>query len=201
MSFWRRYVFSTDHKTIAKQYMLIGLVMALAGGLMAYVMRWQLAWPETPVPGAGWIPEPTTLGGIVPPDFYNALVTMHGTIMVFFVVSLGLVSGLGNFLIPLHVGARDMAYPLLNMLSYWTVVPACILMLLSFLAEGGAAAAGWTMYPPLSAVADSVPGSGMGTTLWLLSMALFIVSFTMGSLNFVATILNMRAPGLSMMRL
>ncbi|MAE75985.1 MAG: cytochrome c oxidase subunit I [Planctomycetes bacterium] len=186
MGFVRKYIFSTDHKVIGIQYIVTAIIMAFAGGGLAGLIRLQLSNPD---------------GAIVSPETYLSLVTMHGTIMVFFVVSLGLVSGLGNFLIPLHVGARDMAYPLLNMLSYWTVVPACILMLLSFLAEGGAAAAGWTMYPPLSAVADSVPGSGMGTTLWLLSMALFIVSFTMGSLNFVATILNMRAPGLSMMRL
>jgi cytochrome c oxidase subunit 1 len=126
---------------------------------------------------------------------------MHGTIMVFFVISMGLVSGFGNFLIPLHVGARDMAYPFLNMLSYWVVVPACFLMIASFFVEGGAAAAGWTAYPPLSALEVAVPGSGMGQTLWLLAMALFIVSFTMGSLNYLTTILNERTKGMSMMRL
>jgi cytochrome c oxidase subunit 1 len=137
----------------------------------------------------------------ITPETYLSVVTMHGTIMVFFVVSLALVSGFGNFLIPLMVGARDMAYPFLNMLSYWVIVPACLLMLLSFLVEGGAAAAGWTAYPPLSALREAVPGSQWGQTLWLLAMALFIVSFTMGGLNYLTTILNLRTQGMSMMRL
>lgn len=138
---------------------------------------------------------------VIQPETYLSVVTMHGTIMVFFVVSLALVSGFGNFLIPLMVGARDMAYPLLNMLSYWTIVPACLLMLVSLMVEGGAAASGWTAYPPLSALAEAVPGSQIGQTLWLLAMALFIVSFTMGGLNYLTTILNMRTKGMSMMRL
>jgi cytochrome c oxidase subunit 1 len=126
---------------------------------------------------------------------------MHGSIMVFFVISFALVSGFGNFLIPLQIGARDMAYPFLNMLSYWTVVPACILMLASFVLPDGAAAAGWTSYPPLSALSEAIPGSGMGQTFWLLAMALFIVSFTMGSLNYITTILELRTRGMSLMRM
>jgi cytochrome c oxidase subunit 1 len=179
-SFLSRYVFSQDHKVIGLQYIVTGMVMAIVAGALAAVIRIQLAWPDS---------------GVVTPEGYLAVVTMHGTIMIFFVISLALVSGMGNFLIPLHVGARDMAYPFLNMLSYWTVLPACLLMLVSFFVEGGAAAGGWTAYPPLSAL------QGMGMTLWLLAMALFIASFTMGSLNFIATILNCRAPGMSMMRL
>lgn len=178
--FVRRYVFSTDHKVIGIQYLVTAMVMALVAGALAMVIRYQLAWPDK---------------GIVAPETYIGVVTMHGTIMVFFVISLALVSGFGNFLIPLHVGARDMAYPFLNMLSYWTIVPACILMLLSFFVEGGPAAAGWTAYPPLSAL------GGLGQTLWLLAMALFIASFTMGGLNYLTTILNCRAKGMSMMRM
>src|SRR5262249_30433759 len=128
-------------------------------------------------------------------------ITMHGTFMVFFVVSYALLGGFGNYLIPLQIGARDMAYPLLNMLSYWIAVPAVLVMLASFFVEGGAAAAGWTAYPPLSAVPQAVPGSQMGQPLWLLGMALFIVSFTMGGLNYFVTILTMRAPGMTWMRL
>ena len=184
--FWSRYVFSTDHKVIGIQYMVAAMAMSLVAGALAVVFRLQLAWPGLE---------------IIAPETYVSFVTMHGTLMVFFVVSLALVSGLGNFTIPLHVGARDMAYPFLNMLSFWTIVPACLLMLASFFVPGGAAAAGWTAYPPLSAVAGYVPGSGMGQTLWLLSMALFIASMTMGGLNYVVTILNCRAPGMSMMRL
>ncbi|MFQ5824813.1 MAG: cbb3-type cytochrome c oxidase subunit I, partial [bacterium] len=119
MSFWRKYIFSTDHKTIGKQYLFLSLFMAVIGGLMAYLMRWQLAWPETAVPGAGWIPEPTAFEGIIPPEFYNALVTMHGTLMVFFVAMPFLLGTFGNFLIPLMIGAKDMAFPRLNMMSFW----------------------------------------------------------------------------------
>lgn len=200
-SFVRRYIFSLDHKTIAVQYYVTAMVMGVIAGLLAMLIRLQLAWPGRAWPILGYLFPAGMEGGIMKPEFYLALVTMHGTLMVFFVISFALVSGFGNFLIPLQIGARDMAFPFLNMLSYWVVVPACILMLASFFVEGGAAAAGWTAYPPLSALAQAVPGSGMGQTLWLLAMALFIASFTMGSLNFVATILNLRTRGMSMMRL
>ena len=184
-TFLGKYVFSFDHKVIGIQYLVTAFFMALVGAGLSVLIRAQLAEPS-----AQLFAEET----------YPALFTMHGTIMVFFVVSLA-ISGFGNFLIPFQVGARDMAYPFLNMLSYWTVVPACLVMLGSFFVEGGAAAAGWTAYPPLSAEPSAIPGSGLGQTLWLLAMALFIASFTMGGLNFVATILNMRTEGLSMMRL
>ncbi len=184
--FLRRYVFSTDHKVIGLQYLFTAMFMALVGGALSALIRYQLAWPEQ---------------AVVTPETYLSIVTMHGTIMVFFVVSLALVSGFGNFLIPLQIGARDMAYPLLNALSYWAIVPGCALMLAAFFVEGGAAAAGWTAYPPLSALAEAVPGSGLGQTLWLLAMALFIASFTMGGLNYITTILNCRARGLSLMRM
>lgn len=200
-SFVRRYIFSLDHKTIAVQYYVTAMVMGVIAGLLAMLIRLQLAWPGRAWPILGYLFPAGMEGGIMKPEFYLALVTMHGTLMVFFVISFALVSGFGNFLIPLQIGARDMAFPFLNMLSYWVVVPACILMLASFFVEGGAAAAGWTAYPPLSALAQAVPGSGMGQTLWLLAMALFIASFTMGSLNFVATTLNLRTRGMSMMRL
>jgi cytochrome c oxidase subunit 1 len=200
LGFWRRYIFSTDHKVIGKQYMFLALFMALVGGLLAYMMRWQLAWPETAVPGAGWIPEPTAFGGIVPPEFYNALVTMHGTIMVFFVAMPLLLGALGNFLIPLMVGAPDMAFPRLNMMSFWTIFTASLVMLASFFVPGGAASAGWTGYPPLSA--DAIyTGVDWGITLWILALALEFASFLMGGINFLTTVVSMRAPGLSMFRL
>jgi cytochrome c oxidase subunit 1 len=185
-SFLKKYVFSTDHKVIGIQYLVTAMVMALIGGTLALMIRTQLQHPAS--------------GIIEKPEDYLAYVTMHGTIMVFFVVSMA-ISGFANFLIPLQIGARDMAYPFLNMLSYWTVVPACLLMILSFFVQSGAAAAGWTMYPPLSAVPETLKGSGFGTTLWLLGMALFIFSFTMGGLNFLTTILNMRAKGMTMWRM
>ena len=184
-SFLGKYVFSYDHKVIGIQYLLTAMFMALIGSGLSVLMRTQLA-----APGAE----------LFKPEAYIAYVTMHGTIMVFFVVSFA-ISGLANFTIPLQIGARDMAYPMLNMLSYWIAVPASIIMILSFFVPGGAAASGWTAYPPLSAVESAVPGSGWGQTLWLLAMALFIVSFTMGALNFLTTILNMRTKGMSMWRL
>jgi len=200
LSFWRRYLFSTDHKVIGKQYLLLSLFMALVGGLLAYLMRWQLAWPETAVPGAGWIPEPTAFAGVIPPEFYISLVTMHGTIMVFFVAMPLLLGGLGNFLIPLMVGAPDMAFPRLNMMSFWTIFTASLVLLASFFVPGGAASAGWTGYPPLSADA-TYTGVDWGITLWLLALALEFASFLMGGINFLTTAITMRAPGLTMMRL
>ncbi len=201
MSWVRKYVFSTDHKTIGKQYFLTALVMGVVGIALSVLIRLQLSWPGTTWPLLEKLLPGLYEGGVLAPEHYLSLVTMHGTIMIFFVVSFALVSGFGNFIIPLHIGARDMAYPFLNMISYWTIVPACILMLLSFFMEGGAAAGGWTVYPPLSALPEALPGSGLGQTLWLLAMALFIASFTMGSLNFVTTILNLRTRGMSMMRM
>ena len=200
-SFVRRYIFSTDHKVIGIQYIGTGLVMALVGAFLAILIRLQLGWPITPKPFLGALFPTGMPGGIMTPEFYLAIVTMHGTIMVFFFVSYVLVSGFGNYLVPLQIGARDMAFPFLNMLSYWVAFLSAIVMLLSFLVEGGAAAAGWTAYPPLSALASAVPGSGLGQTIWLLSMALFITSFTMSGLNVIATIFSLRAPGMSMMRM
>jgi cytochrome c oxidase subunit 1 len=200
-SFLRRYVFSTDHKIIGIQYLLTAFFMALVGGGLAMLIRLQLAWPGRQWPWLEKIFPQGMESGVMKPEFYLSLITMHGTIMIFFFVSLALVSGFGNYLIPLQVGARDMAFPFLNMLSYWVVVPGCLLALVSFAVEGGAAASGWTAYPPLSAIPEAVPGSGLGQTLWILSIALFIVSFTMGGLNYVTTIVNLRVRGMSMMRL
>src|SRR5262249_6855950 len=149
-SFIRRYIFSTDHKIIGIQYFLTGMFMAVVAGLLAMLMRLQLAWPKVQWPLLGKLLPGGMPGGVMKPEFYLSLVTMHGTLMVFFVISFALVSGLGNYLIPLQIGARDMAFPFLNMLSYWVAVPASLIMLASFFVEGGAAAAGWTSYPPLS---------------------------------------------------
>ncbi len=200
-SFWTRYVFSTDHKVIGKQYFLTAVAMAVIGTALSVLIRLQVAWPHETWPFLQKIFPGLYQDGVLLPEHYLSLVTMHGTLMIFFVISFALVSGFGNFIIPLHIGARDMAYPFLNMLSYWTIVPACLLMVASFFVPDGAAAAGWTAYPPLSALKEAVPGSGLGQTLWLLAMALFIVSFTMGSLNFVTTILNLRTRGMSMFRM
>ncbi len=199
--FLRRYVFSMDHKVIGIQYIVTGLVMALLGAGLATLIRLQLGWPDHTWPLLAKILPEGYQSGVMAPEFYLAVVTMHGTIMVFFFISYVLVSGFGNYLVPLQVGARDMAFPFLNMLSYWIALLSALVLILSFFVAGGAAAAGWTAYPPLSAIAAAVPGSQMGQSIWLLSMALFIASFTMSGLNIVATVLSVRAPGMWMMRM
>jgi cytochrome c oxidase subunit I len=196
-----RYVFSKDHKVIAIQYYVTAMLMALVAGVLAMLIRLQLAWPEKTWPGIGRFLSTGFTDGVMNPEFYAMLFTMHGTIMVFFVLSTAPVSGFGNLLIPLQAGARDMAFPFLNGLSYWTFLPGCIIILTSFFVGAGAAAAGWTSYPPLSALAGAVPGSQMGQTLWIIGMVFFIASFTMGGLNFLTTILNLRTKGLSFMRM
>jgi cytochrome c oxidase subunit 1 len=190
LGFWRTHIFSTDHKTIGKQYLTLGLVMALVGGFLAHVMRWQLAWPDTAVPGFGE----------VGPEAYNVLVTMHGTIMVFFVAMPVLLGAFGNFLIPLMIGARDMAFPRLNMMSFWTFALASLVLLLSFVVPGGAASAGWTGYPPLSAKVEYT-GVGWGLDLWILAHALEFAAFLLGGVNFLTTAITMRAPGMTLLRL
>ncbi len=201
LSFWRKYIFSLDHKVIGLQYYFTAMFVALIGGTLAILMRIQLAWPDTPHPFLEKLFGGLYQNGILSPDAYLSFVTMHGTLMVFFVVSFALVSGFGNYIIPLQIGARDMAFPFLNMLSYWTAVPGVILMLASFFVKGGPAASGWIAYPPLSAVKTAVAGSLHGQTLWLLGMAFFIISFTMGGLNYVTTIIQMRTKGMKMFRL
>jgi cytochrome c oxidase subunit 1 len=188
-SIWMTYVFSTDHKTIAKQYLALGLFWTVVGGLLAGAMRWQLAWPDTKVP----------LVGEIGPDVYNMLVTMHGTIMVFFVAMPILLGTFGNFLIPLMIGARDMVFPRLNRLSVWTFALASVVMLASFFVPGGAAAAGWTGYPPLSAKAEYT-GVHWGLNFWLLGLALEFASFLMGGVNYLTTVIVLRAPGMRLMR-
>lgn len=198
--FIRTYLFSTDHKMIGRQFMFMSLVMLMFGGLMAMMMRWELAWPESVIPFTSWIPEPFMFQGRMDPAFYNALFTMHATIMIFFVVMPFMVGGFGNFLIPLMIGAGDMAFPILNMLSFWVAVPATILLMYSFFVPGGAAAGGWTMYATLSASAQ-YSGVEWGMNLWILSLLILGVSSLMGSINYITTIVNMRAPGLTWFRL
>ena len=198
--FVRTYIFSTDHKMIGRQYLFYGLTMMLLGGILALLVRWQLAWPETAVPGLGWVPEPFMFGGIIPPETYNAMFTMHATIMIFFVVMPILVGAYGNFLVPLMIGARDMAFPILNMLSFWVALPAAIIMLAGFFVPGGHAAAGWTSYAPLSAN-PVYTGVDWGQNLWIISLIILGFSSMMGSINYITTIINMRAPGMMFFRL
>jgi cytochrome c oxidase subunit 1 len=198
--FIRKYIFSTDHKMIGKQFLLVSLGMLVLGGLFALIVRWQLAWPGTAVPGLGWIPEPHVIQGIVSPAFYNTSFTMHATIMVFFVVMPILIGAFGNFLIPLMIGTKDMAFPVLNMLSFWVAVVASIIMLAGFVVPGGHASAGWTSYAPLSAV-PAFTGVDWGQNLWIISLMVLGASSLMGSVNYITTVINMRAPGMTWMRL
>jgi cytochrome c oxidase subunit 1 len=198
--FVRTYIFSTDHKMIGRQYLLYGLIMMILGGLLALLVRWELAWPESPVPGFGWVPEPFMFEGIIPPETYNAMFTMHATIMIFFVVMPILVGAFGNFLIPLMIGARDMAFPVLNMLSFWVALPAALIMLAGFFVPGGHAAAGWTSYAPLSAN-PVYTGVDWGQNLWIISLVILGFSSMMGAINYITTTINMRAPGMTFFRL
>ena len=194
--FWKRYIFSQDHKVIGLQYALTALFFLLFGFGLMILMRWQLAWPGKPIPViGGLLGEANAPGGIMLPEFYNQLGAMHGTIMVFLAIVPLAVGAFGNYVVPLQIGAPDMAFPKLNMASYWCYFPGGLIMLASFFAPGGAANSGWTSYPPLSTIATQ------GQTWWLVGMIFLITSSLLGSVNFIVTILQLRAKGLSFMRL
>jgi len=201
-NFITKYIFSQDHKMIAKQYIITGILMGFVGGLLSSLFRIQLGFPDAdlswlrPILG-GWIRD----NGSMDPSFYMSLVTIHGTIMVFFVLTAGLSGTFSNLLIPLQIGARDMASPFINMMSYWLFFLSSVVMFGSLFIETGPASVGWTIYPPLSALPKAMNGAGLGMTLWLISMSLFIASSLMGALNYVATILNQRTKGMYMTRL
>ena len=204
-SFISHYIFSLDHKMIGRQFLFVGLLMLLIGGILAMLVRWQLAWPESPVPGLGFVPEPYIYpgpngGGIIPPQTYNALFTMHATIMIFFVVMPIMVGTFGNFLIPLMIGAGDMAFPKLNMMSFWFGAVSGVVMLASFFVPGGPAAGGWTGYATLSAKTQYT-GVEWGQHLWIIALMLNGVSSLMGAINYITTIVNMRAPGMGYFRM
>ncbi|MGO3181388.1 MAG: cytochrome c oxidase subunit I [Aequorivita sp.] len=200
-TFVTKYFFSTDHKMISKQYMITGIFMGVIGILMSLFFRLQLAWPDHHFTIYEIFLGKWGEDGVMDPSVYLALVTIHGTIMVFFVLTAGLSGTFSNLLIPLQIGARDMASGFLNMVSYWLFFISSMIMLSSLFVEAGPASAGWTIYPPLSALPQAIPGSGMGMNLWLIAMAIFIASSLLGSLNFIVTILNLRTKGMSMTRL
>jgi cytochrome c oxidase subunit I len=200
-TFISKYVFSLDHKTISKQFLVTGIIWAIVGGLFSVLFRLQLGYPNSTFPWLEDLLGHWAKGGKLQPEFYYALVTMHGTILVFFVLTAGLSGTFSNFLIPLQVGARDMASPLLNCMSYWFFFMASIVMASSLFVQTGPASGGWTVYPPLSALGDASSGSKIGMDLWLVSMALFIVSSLLGGLNYITTVLNMRTKGMSMTRM
>ena len=200
-TFITKYVFSQDHKMISKQFLTTGIIWAIIGGLFSVLFRLQLGYPDSTFPWLQDLLGNWAKGGKLDPEFYYSLVTMHGTILVFFVLTAGLSGTFANFLIPLQIGARDMASPFLNMLSYWFFFMASIVMFSSLFVQTGPASGGWTIYPPLSALGDASDGSKIGMDLWLASMALFVVSTLLGGLNYISTILNMRTKGMSMTRM
>jgi len=201
-TFISKYVFCLDHKMIAKQFLITGMIMGIIGMLMSILFRLQLSNPGESFAVLEWfLGDKWAPGGVLDPNMYLSLVTMHGTILVFWVLTAGLTGTFANFLIPLQIGARDMASGFINMLSYWFFFAATIVMLISLFVETGPASAGWTIYPPLSALPEAIPGSGLGQDLWLVGMALFIVSSLLGGLNYIVTILNLRTKGLSMSKL
>ncbi len=201
-SFITKYIFSQDHKMIGKQFLVTAIIMAVVAVILSVLFRIQLGWPGQSSSvlsfflGDSWAPD-----GIMHRGMYLGLVTIHGTIMVFFVLTGGLSGTFSNILIPLQCGARDMASGLLNMMSYWLFFISSVLMLYSLFIETGPASAGWTIYPPLSAYEQTIEGSGMGMTLWLLSMTIFVGASLLGSLNYIVTVLNLRTTGMTMTRL
>jgi cytochrome c oxidase subunit I len=189
--FIRKYIFSLDHKVIGIQYYFLALSAVFVGMLLSILMRIHMIWPTAVLP----------LIGEIKPEQYLALMTMHGTIMVFFVLTTAPQGGFGNYVLPIQIGAPDMAFPVLNMLSFWTTFVAYMFMLAAFFVVGGAPLHGWTGYPPLSAIQSAGPGEGLGADLWITSIAIFCIASLMGALNFITTTLDLRAKGMTMMRL
>ncbi len=199
--FLTRYIFSQDHKTIAKQFLITGIIWAIIGAFFSVVFRLQLAYHDQTFPFREMIFGNAAKDGRITPDLYYSLLTLHGTIMIFFVLTAGMSGTFANFLIPLQIGARDMASPFLNMLSYWFFFLSGAIMLSSLFVASGPASGGWTAYPPLSALGQASNGSKTGMDLWLISMCLFVVSQLLGGINYVTTVLNLRTKGMSMIRM
>ncbi|OJW81871.1 MAG: cytochrome c oxidase subunit I [Bacteroidetes bacterium 46-16] len=196
-----KYIFTQDHKIISKQFLITGIIWAIIGGLFSLVFRLQLGFPDKSFPFLEKILGEWARGGRLSPEYYYSLVTMHGTVMIFFVLTSGLSGTFSNLLIPLQVGARDMASPFVNMLSYWAFFSASVVMFISLFVQTGPNSNGWQTYPPLSALREASLGSGLGMDLWLFSLILFILSQLLGGINYLATILNMRTKGMTMTRL
>jgi cytochrome c oxidase subunit 1 len=192
--FVRRFIFSSDHKTVGLQYLFLALTAVTVGIILSLLMRFHLVWPQAHLPFIA--------GGIMTPEQYLALVTMHGTLMIFFVLTVAPQSGFGNYFLPIQIGAPDMAFPRLNGLSFWLTSLAFLCMLAAFTVPGGAPISGWTAYPPLSGLGEITgPGEGLGQTLWIVSILIFCVASILGALNFISTTIDMRAPGMTLMRM
>jgi cytochrome c oxidase subunit I len=200
--FLRRCIFSTDHEVIGLQFYLLGLLSVLIGILCSSFIRLHLAWPQLPVPLLGHVSPTGAPAGVITPEYYLSLVTLHATLMVFFVLTTVPQSGFGNLVLPRQIGALRMAFPRLNMISFWLTFISLAILISTYLVSDGPPISGWTAYPPLSAIGSIAgPGEGLGQTLWLISIAVFCVGAILGALNFIATVLYHRAPGMTWMRL
>jgi cytochrome c oxidase subunit I len=201
-SFIRKHVFSLDHKVIGLQYYGLALVAVVIGMGLSWLMRIHLVWPNAPIPGLQLLSKTGAPGGIMTPEYYLSLLTMHGTLMVFFVLTNAPFAAFGNYFLPIQIGAEDMAFPRFNMMSFWTTFVAFCILVTAFFVHDGPPLAGWTAYAPLSAVGpDAGPGEGLGQTLWALSIFVFCIASLLGSLNFIATTLDLRTKGMTLARM
>jgi cytochrome c oxidase subunit I len=201
-SFIRKHIFSLDHKVIGKQYYALALAAVLIGMVLSWLMRIHLVWPTAPIPGLQLLSKSGAPGGIMTPEYYLSLLTMHGTLMVFFVLTNAPFAAFGNYFLPIQIGAEDMAFPRFNMMSFWTTFLAFCILIAAFFVPDGPPLAGWTSYAPLSAVgADAGPGQGLGQTLWGVSIFVFCIGSLLGSLNFIVTTLDLRTKGMTLARM
>src|SRR6202171_1580405 len=200
--FIRKYVFSLDHKMIGKQYYGLALASVFIGMVLSWLMRIHLVWPNAKIAGLEMFSKVGAPGGVITPEYYLSLLTMHGTLMFFFALANAPFAGFGNYFLPIQIGAEDMAFPRFNMMSFWTTFVAFLILIAAFFIPDGPPISGWTAYAPLSAVgSDAGPGLGWGQNLWAISIALFCVGQLLGSLNFIATTLDLRAKGMTLMRM
>jgi cytochrome c oxidase subunit I len=201
-SFLRRYVFSIDHKTIGKQYFGLALLAVFTAIVLSWLMRFHLAWPMEPLPGLQSVAPAGAPSGIITPEYYLSLMTMHGTLMIFFVLTVAPISAFGNYFLPIQIGARNMAFPRLSMMSFWITFLAFAVLISTFFVQDGPPISGWTAYPPLSAVgSDAGPGEGLGQTLWVISISTFCVAQLLASINFITTTLDLRTTGMTLARM
>jgi len=197
-----KYIFSLDHKVIGKQYYFLALFSVVVGMALSWLIRIHLVWPNASIPGLDKLSATGAPGGVMTPEYYLSLLTLHGTIMIFFVLTTAPQSGFGNYFLPIQIGAEDMAFPRLNMLSFWTTFVGLVVLLATFFVTDGPPISGWTTYPPLSAVGPAAgPGEGLGQTLRVVSIAIFCVGSLLGALNFIVTTLDLRTRGMTLMRL
>jgi cytochrome c oxidase subunit 1 len=200
--FFRKYVFSLDHKVIGKQYYALALLAVFTGMILSWLMRLHMVWPNAKIPLLEMVSKNGAPGGVMTPEYYLSLLTMHGTLMVFFVLTNAPFAAFGNYFLPIQIGAEDMAFPRFNMMSFWTTFAAWVVLMLAFFIPDGPPIAGWTEYTPLSAVGrDAGPGMAWGASLWGISIAIFCVASLLGALNFIATTLDLRAKGMTLMRM